>query len=126
MTQHHWLCNYTPHHIPITLANNTVVYSAGVGSVVFHSKLKGEVTRAVEFTHVLHVPDLYNNLLSVFYLTHHTSFVVSINSTYMTFARPSGPTLFVATIINNNVAFLDGVTESVTEQALPATTVPLD
>ena len=56
MTPHHnWLCNYTSHHIPITLVNNTVVYSAGVGSVVFHPKLKGEVARVVEFTHVLHV-----------------------------------------------------------------------
>ena len=123
---HHWLHNYTPHHIPITLANNTVVYSAGVGSVVFHSKIKGEVTRAVEFTHVLHVPDLHNNLLSVLYLTRHASFVVSINSTHVAFACPLGLTFFVATITGNNAVFLDGVTESVTEQALPVMTVPLN
>ena len=127
MTPHqHWLHNYTLHHIPITLANNTVVYSASVGSVVFHPKLKREVARVVEFTRVLHVPDLHNNFLSVLYLTCHAGFVVSINSTHMTFAHPPGPTLFVATITSNNVAFLDGVTESVTEQVLSAKTVPLD
>ena len=119
---HHWLHNYTPHRIPITLANNTVVYSAGVGSIVFHPKLKREVTRAVKFTCVLHVPDLHNNLLSVRYLTCHAGFVVSINSTHMTFACSAGPTLFVATMTGNNAAFLDGVTERV----LPAITVPLD
>ena len=48
MTPHrHWLHNYTPHHIPITLANNNVVYFAGVGSVVFHPKLKGKVARGL-------------------------------------------------------------------------------
>ncbi|KAI9463745.1 hypothetical protein HD554DRAFT_1985611, partial [Boletus coccyginus] len=37
MTPHcHWLCKYTPYHIPIKLADNTVVYSAGVGSIIFN------------------------------------------------------------------------------------------
>ena len=126
MTPHcHWLHNYTPHCIPITLVNNTAIYSAGVRSVVFYSKLKGEVTRAVGSTCVLHVPDLHNNLLSVLYLTCYASFIVSINSTHMTFACPPGLTLFVATITGNNMVFLDGVTESVTEQVLPAMTVRL-
>ena len=127
MTPHRqWLCNYTPHCILITLANNTVIYSASVWSIVFHPKLKREVTRVVEFTHVLHVPDLHNNLLSILYLTHHADFVVSINSTHMTFACPPGPTLFVVTITGNNAVFLDGITDSVTEQVLPVMTVPLD
>ena len=95
--------------IPITLVHNTVVYSADVGSVVFHPELKGEVARAVEFTHVLHVPDLHNTLLSVLYLTHHAGFVVSINSTHITFALPPDLTLFVVIITGNNAAFLDGL-----------------
>ena len=37
----HWLRNYTPKCIPIKLTNNTVVYSAGVESVVFHPNLEG-------------------------------------------------------------------------------------
>ena len=32
---HHWVRNYTPKCIPVKLADNKVVYSAGVGSVVF-------------------------------------------------------------------------------------------
>ena len=44
----------------------------------------------------------------------------------MSFSHAPGPPLFVATINSNNAAFLDGVTEPVTEFACPATTVPLD
>ena len=34
MTPHsHWMCNYTPFCTPIRLANDHIVYSAGVGSV---------------------------------------------------------------------------------------------
>ena len=38
---HHWLRNYTPKRIPIKLADNTIVYSAGVGSVVFKPLIDG-------------------------------------------------------------------------------------
>jgi len=66
MTPHpNWLHNYTPHHVPIKLADNTVVYSADVGSVVFNPVIKGQSARAVEFTRDLHVSDVLNNLLSV-------------------------------------------------------------
>ncbi|KAF8551006.1 hypothetical protein OG21DRAFT_1418738, partial [Imleria badia] len=40
------------HCMPITLENNTVVYSAGVGSVIFHPVIE---EKAVEFTCILHV-----------------------------------------------------------------------
>jgi len=70
MTPHrHWLRNYSPKCVPIKLADNTVVYSAGVGSVVFHPTLEGRRGRVVEFSNVLHVPKLRNNLLAVLYLT---------------------------------------------------------
>ena len=39
---HHWLHNYTPKHIAIKLANNTVVHSAKVGSVVFNPVIDGK------------------------------------------------------------------------------------
>ena len=43
MTPHcHWLYNYTPKCIAIKLANNTVVYSAGMGSVVFNPVIDGK------------------------------------------------------------------------------------
>ena len=66
MTPHrHWIRNDSPHTVPIKLADHTIVYSAGVGSVIFQPVIGGKSSRAVEFTRVLHVPDLRNNLLSV-------------------------------------------------------------
>jgi hypothetical protein len=127
MTPHrYWLRNYRPKRIPIKLADNTVVYSAGVGSVVFHPNLEGKRGRAVEFSNVLHVPHLRNNLLAVLYLTRRSAIVVNINATQMSFARSGGPPLFVAPINEHNAAFLDGVTEPITEFANAATTIPLD
>ena len=123
---HHWLHNYTPKYVTIKLADNTIVYSARVGSVVFNPVIDGKRGQAVEFSNVLHVPKLQNNLLAVLYLTRHSFFVVHINATHMTFSHGSGPPLFIASINSHNVAFLDGITEPVTEYAHPATTVPLD
>jgi hypothetical protein len=104
---HHWLRNYSPKRVPIKLADNTVVYSAGVGSVVFHPTLEGKRGRAVEFSNVLHVPQLRNNLLAVLYLTRRSSFDVHINATHMSFSRSNGPPLFVAPINEHNVRQLD-------------------
>jgi hypothetical protein len=74
MTPHrHWLRNYAPRRVPIKLADNNIVYSAGVGTVVFNPVINGKNVRAVEFTRVLHVPDIRNNLLSVLYLTRNIS-----------------------------------------------------
>lgn len=43
MTPHRgWLRNYTPCKIPVRLANHTVIFSAGVGSVVFAPEVRGE------------------------------------------------------------------------------------
>ena len=41
MTPHcHWVRNYTPFCIPIKLADSSVIYSAGVGTVVFNPVVK--------------------------------------------------------------------------------------
>ena len=43
MTSHrHWLRNYTPKCVAIKLADNTIVYSARVGSVVFNPVIDGK------------------------------------------------------------------------------------
>jgi len=65
----HWLRNYVPKCISIKLADDNIVYSAGVGTVVFSPGVNGRQVRPVEFTKVLYVPDLRSNLLSVLYLT---------------------------------------------------------
>ena len=67
----HWVRSYTPLKIPVCLANDTVIFSAGVGSMVFAPVVEGRVAQAVEFNRVLHVPELGSNLLSVLYLTRH-------------------------------------------------------
>jgi hypothetical protein len=127
MTPHrHWLCNYAPKHVPIKLADNNIVYSAGVGTVVFSPVVDGKTVRAVKFTRVLHVPDLRHNLLSVLYLTRNIGFTVHINSSHMSFERPTGTPLFVATISGSNAAFLDSSTVPLAEYVSAVTTVPLD
>ena len=127
MTLHrHWLHKYTPKHVAIKLANNTIVYSAGVSSVVFNPVIDGKRGWAVKFSNVLHVPELQNNLLTVLYLTQHSLFVVHINATYMIFSHGTGPPFFITSINSHNAAFLDGTIEPVTEYVHPATTVPLD
>ena len=67
------------------LADNKVVYSAGVGSVVVVLVIGGKKQCPVEFTNVLHVPDLRNNLLSVLYLCRHKGFIVSIDAMQIAF-----------------------------------------
>ena len=43
MTPHrHWICNYRPFQTPIHLANNLIIYSAGIGSIVFIPTIKGK------------------------------------------------------------------------------------
>ena len=91
---HHWLRNYTPYRIPIRLADHSIVYSAGVGSVVFTPEVKGKTLHSVEFTRVLHVPHLKNNLLSVLYLARVHKFHIHIHDTSMDFLR-SGQLLFL-------------------------------
>ena len=39
---HHWLWNYILKHVPIKLTDNTIVYSAEIGSVVFESVIDGK------------------------------------------------------------------------------------
>jgi len=59
MTPHrHWIHNYESFHTPIRLTDHTIVYSEGVGSVIFNPVIEGKSVRGVEFTRVLYVPQL--------------------------------------------------------------------
>src|SRR5258708_32759850 len=110
MTPHcHWFKSYSSHHIPICLADNSIVYSAGIGSVVFQPLVNGQSVRAVEFSRVLHVPDLRSTLLSCLYLAQHKGFTITISARSIAF-NLKGSTLFTATIHSNNSAELDGST----------------
>ena len=126
MTPHrHWLLDYKPYVVPIKLADNTIVYSAGVGSVVFNPIIEGKQSCPVQFTRVLHVPMLRHNLLSVLFLARQRKFDVHIDAKQIHFIL-NGNRLFVASINDDNSAFLDGSTVSHSETARISSTLPLN
>ena len=128
MTPHrHWLRHYQPKRVPIRLANNTIVYSAGVGSVRFVPRCGGQSLRPVEFSRVLHVPALKTNLLSVLYLVRMHSFHVHIHDAVIDF-KLHGKLAFCAPIDSNHSAFLAGdvLPPNSFEIAAIASTLPLD
>ena len=126
MTPHrHWFTTYTPYVVGIRLADQRVIYSKGIGNVVFKPIINGKPSRYVEFTRVLHVPALRNNLLAVLYLTRHKSFHVSIIFDTMSFSRDK-ETLFTATVTENNVGYLNGTTIVSDEHAHSTSTLPAD
>jgi transposase InsO family protein len=126
MTPHrHWLIDYKPLEVPIKLADNSLVYSAGVGSVVFNPVIQGKQSRSVKLTRVLHVPMLRHNLLSVLFLTRQRNFKVHIDANFIYFNLHK-KTCFVASITDHNSAFLDGSTQSFMDSANLTSTLPLN
>jgi hypothetical protein len=87
--------------------------------------VEGCQSRVVEFTRVLHVPELRSNLLSVLYLTQHKAIRVIISHGLMSFVKGNA-LLFTASVSDSNSALLDGTTLSVQHQAQPASTCALD
>jgi len=130
MTPHlHWFRSYRPYRVPVRLADSTIVYSAGIGSVEFVPELEGKRGRPVEFSRVLHVPDLRSNLLSVLFLTRNKLFSVVILETVMSFIR-SRAVLFTARVHASNCAYLEGTTSSnaspIVDSAFASSTLPMD
>ena len=117
MTPHrHWFHQYKPFRTPICLADKKVVYSAGIGTIIFEPVINGVQMPAIEFTRVLHVPDLRTNLFSILYLTRVKSFIVLIDSSTIHF-QLNGQTLFTACINPNNAVYLQGTTRCISEYA---------
>ena len=116
MTPHrHWFSSYEPCRVPIRLADNSIVYSAGKGTVIFNPVVSGKRVRAVQFSNVLHVPSLQNNLLAVLHLTLHHGFKVVIQNSLMEFWLEN-ELVFTATI-QNNTGLVDGSTHITPEAA---------
>ena len=68
MTPHkHWLHSYCPCHVPVELADGSIIYSAGVGAVVIDPVLDGKRAQFVELSCILHILQLRSNLLSCLY-----------------------------------------------------------
>ena len=103
MTPHnHWFHDYAPYVVPINLADGKVIYSAGIGSIIFHPTPNNPNIPYIKFTNVLHVPDLTSNLFSVLTLTRHKQFNVVIQQSSMSFIRDN-QVWFTASITDNNV-----------------------
>ena len=108
MTPHwHWIRNYTPYRVPIHFADNRVIYSEGVGTIVFRPLVNKKDSRDVELTQILHVPALQNNLLPVLYLMRQKQFDIHISFNTISFSC-SGSVLFTATMDDNNIGYLNG------------------
>jgi hypothetical protein len=127
MTPHrHWFRSYSPHVVPIRLADNSIIYSAGIGSVEFQPVVKGSNMRPVVFHDVLHVPAIRSNLLSLFHLTSKKAYTISIVDQTVSFHH-SGCLCFTASITDRNIGYLDGHARSFgTHEAKRASTLPLD
>jgi hypothetical protein len=102
-TQRHWFKTLKPHVVPICIANNAIVYSKGIRSIVMEPT--NESLGLLLLTSVLYVPALQNNLLSVLHLVSNHCFRVEIEGTGMHFLR-NGQLMFTATI-RDNTAWLD-------------------
>ena len=123
MTPHrHWFRSYSPHTIPIRLANSHIVYSAGLGSVVFQPERRGDILPPAVVLHdVLHVPDLASNLLSVYHLTRDKGYTVELQASRALFYH-HGELRFEAQVNEHNVGYLLGHTITQSKNALSAST----
>jgi hypothetical protein len=109
-----WFTKLEPLAIPIRVANDHIVYSEGVGSVVLGPADK--LLRPVLLSCVLYVPALQNNLLSVLHLVANHPFRIKIESKGMVFLQ-SGERRFTAAI-RDNTAWLNASTRPAPEAAL--------
>ena len=125
MTPHqHWFTSYSPHVVPIRLADHTIIYSAGIGSVEFQPMIGGIPNTPVVFHEVLHVPKLASNLLSILYLTRLKGYRVVIENDQLEFFN-SNDLHFTATVNDHNVGYLNGHV-LIPQSANAASTCPLD
>jgi transposase InsO family protein len=112
--RHSWFTKLEPLSIPIRVANDHVVYSEGVGSVVLEPADKS--LRPVLLSRVLYVPALQNNLLSVLHLVANHRFRIEIEGKEMVFMQ-NGKRRFTAAI-RDNTAWLNASTPPAPEAAL--------
>jgi hypothetical protein len=93
---------------------------------VFNPVINRIRTQTIEFTRVLHVPELRNNLISCLYLTKHKNFEIIMKANKMEF-KQNGTFLFTTTAIQNSTcALLNGITQAITEYANISVTLSID
>jgi len=110
MTPHrHWFLSYSPHVVAVRLANNSIVWSAGMGSVEFEPMFGEKCGQHIVFHDVLHVPALGGNLLSLLHLTRVKGYTITIEGTGIEFHQ-NKQLLFTASVTERNVGYLNGRT----------------
>jgi hypothetical protein len=109
-----WFTKLEPLAIPMHIANNHVVYSKGVGSVVLEPADK--LLHPVLLSCVLYVPALQNNLLSILHLVANHHFCIEIKDKEMVFLQNS-ECRFTAAICDTTV-WLNASTPPAPEAAL--------
>jgi hypothetical protein len=112
--QRHWFKMLKPHVVPIRVANDTIVYSKGIGSIVMEPT--NNLLGLLLLSSVLYMPALQNNLLSVLHLVSNHRFRIEIKGTGMLFLR-NGQPMFTATI-RKNTAWLNVRTPRAPESTL--------
>jgi hypothetical protein len=118
-TQRCWFKTFEPYVIPIRIANNAIVYSKGIGSIVM--ELLDESLNPVCLSRVLYVPALQNNLFAILHLVTSHRFRVVIEGTVMEFLR-NGVRILTATI-RDKTTWLDVRTANAPESALRGKTI---
>lgn len=124
MTPHRsWFTLYSPHKVPIRLADHSIIFSEGIGSVEFQPS---GMLSSVVFHDVLHVPSLSCNLLSLYHLTRWKGYEIHLCGNKANFLL-KGKTVFTATVNESNTGYPDGqvVIPRATHTANGASTVPL-
>jgi hypothetical protein len=118
-TQRCWFKTFEPHVVPIRIANNAIIYSKGIGSIVMEPLDKS--LDPVCLSRVLYVPALQNNLFAVLHLVTSHCFHVVIEGTVMEFLH-DGVCILTATI-HDKTAWLDVRTANAPESALRGETI---
>ena len=104
-SQRHCFHTFVACRVPVRIANGLVIYSEGKGTVLFIPR--GANGPTVHISDVLFMPELGCNLFSPLHLTQHKDFKMVVNRGKIQFIR-QGQTVICATVLNNNVATLDG------------------
>ena len=110
MTSHlKWLRNTVNVCVPITLANDEVVWATKKGQVWFQPVVNGRTGRTIIFNNALYVPDLQNNLFSVLSVVRESKMRVVIEGDKMRFYDREHVLVLTASI-SGNTGSLDGTT----------------
>ena len=113
-----------PCHIPISLANDHVIWATGRGQVLFNPVINKACLETVVLNDVLFVPALQNNLFSILHVVKHSKVRVVIEGETLEFSK-GGKTILMATI-HGNTGLLDGTTLTTSENAYIAQRIDKD